>query len=120
VRISYYDYQEVAMLDHVTIPVSDLEASRRFYEPLFGQLGATVVMEGPGLAVFGSDDGMVGLRQREELLPIHVAFRTKDRSGVDSFYETALRAGGTDNGRPGLRPEIHADYYAAFVHDPDS
>ena len=105
------------MLDHVAIPVRDLEASRRFYEPLFEGLGARMIMEWPGGALFGTDDGMVALRQREEVMPLHVAFRT-DRAGVDSFHETALAAGGSDNGAPGLR-ELHENYYAAFVLDPD-
>jgi len=38
---------------------------------------------------------------------------------VDRFFEAALRAGGTDNGAPGLRPRYHPDYYAALVLDPD-
>ena len=106
------------MLDHVAIPVRDLEASRKFYEPLFAALGAKVVMEWPGLALFGTDDGMVALRQRDEVMPMHVAFRA-DRSGVDSFYETAMAAGASDNGAPGVRSDIHPNYYAAFVIDPD-
>jgi catechol 2,3-dioxygenase-like lactoylglutathione lyase family enzyme len=106
------------MLDHVAIPVRDLEASRRFYEPVFEGLGAQVVMEWPGGVLFGTDDGMVALREREEVTPMHVAFRT-DRSGVDSFHETALAAGGSDNGPPGIRADLHENYYAAFVVDPD-
>ena len=31
----------------------------------------------------------------------------------------AIAAGATDNGKPGLRPMYHADYYGAFVLDPD-
>ena len=106
------------MLDHVAIPVRDLEASRKFYEPLFEGLGAKVVMEWPGLALFGTDDGMVALRESEQVTPLHIAFRT-DRAGVDSFHETALAAGASDNGSPGVRPDLHEHYYAAFVHDPD-
>jgi predicted enzyme related to lactoylglutathione lyase len=78
------------MLDHVAIPVRDLETSRKFYEPLFEGLGAKVVMEWPGLALFGTDDGMVALRQSEEVTPMHIAFKA-DRSGVESFYKTAGR-----------------------------
>jgi catechol 2,3-dioxygenase-like lactoylglutathione lyase family enzyme len=106
------------MIDHVAIPVSNLEASRRFYEPLMDELGAKVVMEMPGLVIFGTDDGMVALRESEKVMPMHVAFRA-DRSGVHSFYETALAAGASDNGPPGIRGDIHENYYAAFVIDPD-
>jgi catechol 2,3-dioxygenase-like lactoylglutathione lyase family enzyme len=106
------------MLDHVVIPVRDIDASRTFYEPLFEGLGAKVVMEWPGGVLFGTDDGMVALRQSEEVSPMHIAFRT-DRSGVHSFHETALAAGASDNGSPGIRSDIHEHYYAAFVLDPD-
>jgi catechol 2,3-dioxygenase-like lactoylglutathione lyase family enzyme len=106
------------MLDHVAIPVHDAEASRRFYEPVLDKLGGKVVMAEPGFVLLGNDDGFIALRQRDEVQPIHLAFRT-DRSGVDAFYEAALAAGGTDNGAPGVRSDYHANYYAAFVHDPD-
>ncbi|HEX6763485.1 MAG TPA: VOC family protein [Gaiellaceae bacterium] len=106
------------MYDHVAIPVRDVEASRKFYEPVLDGLGAKVMIDDPGFMLIGNDDGLLALRQSEEVLPIHVAFRT-DRAGVDAFYETALAAGGTDNGRPGVRSDYHENYYAAFVHDPD-
>jgi catechol 2,3-dioxygenase-like lactoylglutathione lyase family enzyme len=49
----------------------------------------------------------------------HVAFAAADRNVVDKFYDEALAAGGKDNGRPGLRPNYHENYYGAFVLDPD-
>ena len=106
------------MLDHVAIPVRDVEASRKFYDPLFEGLGAKVMMEWPGFALFGTDEGMVALRQSDEVIPLHVAFRT-NRAGVDSFHATALAAGASDNGAPGIRDDMHENYYAAFVIDPD-
>ena len=107
------------MLDHVAIPVRDLDASRKFYEPVFDALGAKFMMEWPGGAAYGTDDGMVALRQSEEVVPIHVAFRATDRSSVDAFHERALAAGGSDNGEPGVRSHYHEHYYAAFFIDPD-
>ena len=106
------------MLDHVAIPVHDTETSRTFYEPVLDRLGIKKVMAEPGFVLFGNDDCFVALRQREEVIPIHVAFRT-DRHGVDAFYETAMTSGGADNGAPGIRSHYHANYYAAFVNDPD-
>ena len=49
----------------------------------------------------------------------HLCFRAPDRRAVDAFYASALAGGGRDGGAPGLRPQYHADYYCAFVLDPD-
>jgi len=51
--------------------------------------------------------------------PVHVAILAKDRASVDAFHRAALAAGGKDNGKPGLRPHYHPNYYAAFALDPD-
>ena len=50
---------------------------------------------------------------------VHVAFRVNDIETVKMFYESALAAGGRDNGAPGLRPEYGDNYFGAFVLDPD-
>ncbi|TMJ41600.1 MAG: hypothetical protein E6G90_19900, partial [Alphaproteobacteria bacterium] len=49
----------------------------------------------------------------------HLAFNARMHTAVDFFHSAALKTGGTDNGRPGLRPHYGPDYYAAFVIDPD-
>ena len=49
----------------------------------------------------------------------HLAWRAKNRAQVDAFYKAAIAAGGKDNGAPGLRPDYHANYYGAFVIDPE-
>mgnify|MGYP000716389276 CR=1 FL=1 len=51
--------------------------------------------------------------------PMHVAFVAPSRAAVDAFYSAAIKAGGRDNGAPGLRPHYHANYYGAFVFDLD-
>src|SRR6266481_5417094 len=51
--------------------------------------------------------------------PVHLAFTAKTRASVQKFYEAALPAGGKDNGKPGIRPQYHANYYGGFVKDPD-
>jgi lactoylglutathione lyase len=49
---------------------------------------------------------------------VHLAFQAHDEQTVQKFHEVAIKAGGRDNGPPGLRP-YHRGYYAAFVLDPD-
>ena len=106
------------MLDHVAIPVSDFEASRKFYEKVLEPLGAKVVMEFPGVVLLGTGEGMVGIRKSDQVTPMHIAFKA-DRAGVKAFYDTALAAGASDNGPPGVRSDYHPNYFAAFVKDPD-
>ncbi len=109
------------MLDHVGIPVSDFERSKRFYEEALSPLGYELIMEprhgAAGLGSSGKPDFWIG--QGEPGHPVHVAFAADDRASVEAFHEAAVAAGGRDNGRPGLRLEYHPTYYAAYVLDPD-
>jgi catechol 2,3-dioxygenase-like lactoylglutathione lyase family enzyme len=57
--------------------------------------------------------------KQERKTGTHIAFRAADRASVDRFYAAGLKSGGKDNGRPGLRPDYGATYYAAFLIDPD-
>jgi catechol 2,3-dioxygenase-like lactoylglutathione lyase family enzyme len=59
-----------------------------------------------------------GVARREPTGGGHVAFAA-DRTTVDAFHDAALKAGGSDNGAPGLREHYHPTYYAAFVRDLD-
>lgn len=117
------------MIDHIGIAVSDIATSRAFYEAALGALGMAVQMEAsaeqtesggtalgfgvPGEKIFWIADN----EQPGE--GTHVAFRADRRDQVDAFHAAAVRAGGRDNGAPGLRPHYGPNYYAAFVFDPD-
>jgi catechol 2,3-dioxygenase-like lactoylglutathione lyase family enzyme len=108
------------VIDHVSIAVSNLAASRAFYERSLAPLGIGVVMEVPGAAGFGRDGKpsfWIGAGGPSG--PIHIAFVAPDRAAVDAFHREALAAGGRDNGGPGVRERYHPAYYGAFVHDPD-
>ena len=111
------------MFDHVKFGVSDFEASRSFYLKALEPLGITIVAEGvPTYGVEMSSDNKVSLclfQTEEKPAHLHLAFVAASRAQVDAFYHAALQAGGKDNGPPGLRPRYHANYYAAFVIDPD-
>ncbi|HYX88715.1 MAG TPA: VOC family protein [Gaiellaceae bacterium] len=106
-------------MDHLTVPVRDLEASKEFYRRALAPFGIEEVeVEG---AVGWGPPGRVDffIRPGDPGAPLHVAFAAPDRATVDAFHEAALAAGGSDNGAPGLRPRYHPNYYGAYVLDPD-
>lgn len=109
------------MIDHAGVAVSDIAASKAFYRAALAPLGYSMIMEWEQYAGFGvppKPDFWIG--EGEPNSPrIHVAFRAENRNQVAAFHKAALSAGGRDNGPPGLRPHYHANYYGAFVLDPD-
>ena len=110
------------MLDHVTIGVTDIERAKAFYDRALKPLGIErLYAEGETFAGYGAGRKAffwIGLRERVTT-GSHIAFIAADRAAVDAFYAAALAAGGRDNGPPSLRPQYHAQYYGAFVLDPD-
>ena len=112
------------MFDHVKIGVSDFAASKAFYLQALEPLGVKSVAEGEpsyGIELCRPDDtvSFIIFETREKPAHLHIAFQAASRAEVDAFYRAAIDAGGKDNGPPGLRPEYHANYYAAFVIGPD-
>ncbi|MBL8523971.1 MAG: VOC family protein [Betaproteobacteria bacterium] len=111
------------MFDHVKFGVSDYPASKAFYLKTLESLGVTVVTEWPPNGVeLSQPNGKVSLclyQTEEKPAHLHIAFAAGTRAQVDAFYRAAMAAGAKDNGAPGRRPRYHANYYAAFVIDPD-
>lgn len=114
------------MLDHIGIGVSDFDKSRQFYLHALSPLDIGIVMEvtaeqtgGAPSCGFGSGGKPAFWISPGPVARAHVAFTAQSRRDVDSFHKMALAAGGRDNGAPGLRPHYHANYYAAFILDPD-
>jgi catechol 2,3-dioxygenase-like lactoylglutathione lyase family enzyme len=112
------------VIDHMSIGVSDLHASRRFYLAALAPLG--FVEQGRWSddareVAFGPDDlDDFGISTEYPATGGgHVAFAADSREQVDAFYDAAIAAGGVDNGGPGVRPEYSTGYYGAFVLDPD-
>jgi len=116
------------MLDHISFPISNFERSLAFYTAAFAPLGITAMVKGNKQNTGGHEEAGFGsegrpyfwIRDGEALKGcLHVAFVAKDRKSVDAFYAAAMKAGGRDNGPPGIRAHYHPDYYGAFVLDPD-
>lgn len=111
------------MFDHVKFGVSDYAASKAFFLKALAPLGVVAVSEGaPSYGVEMSADGKISLclfQTAEKPAHLHIAFVANTREQVEAFYRAALEAGAKDHGAPGLRPQYHANYYAAFVIGPD-
>lgn len=112
------------MFDHVKFGVSDFAASKAFFLAALAPLGVVVIAEGTPaygveLAPPRSEVSLVLFQTAEQPAHLHIAFKAEHREQVDAFHRAALAAGGKDHGAPGLRPQYHANYYAAFVIGPD-
>lgn len=109
------------MIDHVGFTVSDYGAARAFYLAALKPLGFGMVMEFPETGGLGPEGKPVfWISGGASTAPaLHVAFAASNAAAVRAFHAAALAAGGRDNGAPGLRPQYHPGYYAAFVLDPD-
>ena len=108
------------VLDHLGLAVGDLARAKAFYAAALEPLGFGVILEFPGTIGLGlPGKPQLWLHQGTPAAPIHIALHAEDEARVQAFHAAALAAGGTDNGGPGLRPQYHAGYYAAYVKDPD-
>lgn len=118
------------MFSHIFIGVSDFTQAYTFYKPLLQTLGIeqrfydeTKPWAGwhssggtrPLLVIgkpFNGQNHHAGNGQM-------VALLAPDHQTVDKAYDIAIANGGTDEGKPGLRPQYHTDYYGAYFRDPD-
>jgi catechol 2,3-dioxygenase-like lactoylglutathione lyase family enzyme len=113
------------MIDHISVGVSDLERSARFYEVVLAPLGLSRLATRPATVGFGKSYPEFWINLRAGMSPIspesgsHICLRAKSAAEVDAFHAAALNAGGSDDGGPGLRPHDRVRYYAAFIRDPD-
>jgi catechol 2,3-dioxygenase-like lactoylglutathione lyase family enzyme len=117
------------MIDHVSIGVSDLARARAFYDAVLAPLGYRRMFDVEDASGYGRSEPHP---LKEQALPFwlsrngeapalngHICFNAPYRGAVDAFHSAGLAAGGRDNGKPGLRPEYHPNYYAAFIIDLD-
>jgi len=114
------------MFSHVTIGSEDPNKAAVFYDAVLATLGIKLLFSGDGVVAYGELTGP----KTFILKPFngnphvpgnggHVAYLAKTRAQVDAFYKAAMENGGSDEGSPGLRPQYHANYYGAYVRDPE-
>ncbi len=113
------------MIDHISIGVRDVAKSKQFYDTALKPLGYRCLSKGEGSLGYGAEAVALWIAAVDRPVPpdmksgLHFCFTAPDRRSVDAFHAAALKAGGRDNGKPGLRDDYGPDYYAAFVVDPD-
>jgi catechol 2,3-dioxygenase-like lactoylglutathione lyase family enzyme len=108
-------------VDHMTLPVGDLSASIAFYRAALVDGMGWTEQEVDRLTTFGPSGAEdLSLRSGGPLSPaIHLAFAAASVEEIEAFHAHGLRAGGTDNGAPGPRPQYSPGYHGAFLLDPD-
>jgi catechol 2,3-dioxygenase-like lactoylglutathione lyase family enzyme len=113
------------MLNHVSIGVRDITKAKRFYDAALAPLGYKCLSESPGSLGYGGDAVVLWISETKHPVPadpksgLHFCFDAPTRKSIDAFHAAAAKAGGRDNGKPGLRTDYGPGYYAAFVVDPD-
>jgi catechol 2,3-dioxygenase-like lactoylglutathione lyase family enzyme len=114
------------MLSHLSFGVANLARAGAFYDAVLRPLGYVRAWEGEhgiGDGPPGGNDKLALFAQDGPVTPpgagFHLALAAPSCAAVDAFHAEALRLGGRDDGRPGLRPDYSPTYYAAFVFDLD-
>jgi len=118
------------VFSHLMVGVSDFQRALTFYKPLLDCLGIQFRFQQDERPWAGWQSSpqprplfIIGRPFNQQ--PHHpgngqmVAFLASSRQQVDAVYELALANGGACEGKPGLRPEYHANYYGAYFRDPD-
>mgnify|MGYP003575165014 FL=1 len=113
------------MFDHVSIGVADITRSKRFYDAALRPLGFSLLSDGESSLGYGEKAVQLWLGATTKPVKadmdsgLHFCFLAKDRAAVDAFHAAALKAGGRETGKPGVRADYGPKYYAAFAIDPD-
>src|SRR5260221_8600440 len=113
------------MFDDVSIGVADIARSKAFYDAALKPLRFSRLSDGETSLGYGDKAVQLWLGATKKPVKadtesgLHFCFAASDHAAVDAFHAAALKAGGTDNGKPGLRADYGPKYYAAFAIDPD-
>lgn len=110
------------MYDHIRLKATNFEKTRQFFIAALEPLGIRAEYDDVKNKTtgFGAKHAIgLWLIEGAPTQAVHIAFKSANRAAVNAFHAAALKAGGIDNGAPGLRKAYSPTYYAAFVFDPD-
>lgn len=114
------------MIDHVSLPVSDLVRASAFYDAVLAPLHMVRLFESESRIGYGKSypEFWINLRVPAEMVPdgtgFHICLRARSAEAVTAFHDVAVRSGGRSDGAPGLRKATMVTYFAAFIRDPDN
>jgi catechol 2,3-dioxygenase-like lactoylglutathione lyase family enzyme len=123
--LSAFWNEDLSMIHHVSVGSNDIARARRFYDPIMDLLGFRLLQESDRSADYGVGDVLFSVETPVNGQPatagngVHIAFQARDRTMVQAFHRLGREHGGRDGGEPGLRPNYDANYYGAFIFDPD-
>jgi catechol 2,3-dioxygenase-like lactoylglutathione lyase family enzyme len=107
------------VLDHVTIRVSDRNASEAFYDTVLATIGLAKTASGEQYTEWQAFSLAAATAEKPVTRRLHVAFSAPSRALVDRFWHVGRESGFRDDGAPGPRLEYGDDYYGGFLLDPD-
>jgi catechol 2,3-dioxygenase-like lactoylglutathione lyase family enzyme len=123
--LASFALEDVSMINHVSIGVSDMARAKSFYDAVLNPLGYSCLSSADTSLGYGKNAVALWLGltkspvKADSASGLHFCFDAPTRESVEAFHNAALASGGRDNGKPGLRAEYGDNYYAAFVIDPD-
>ena len=107
------------MFDHVTVRVSDRQASERFYFTVLTAIGVDMTHSLGEFIEWGDFSLTEATAWNPVTRGLHIGFGASSRDQVDEFWRVGTEAGYRDDGKPGQRPVYGDDYYGGFLLDPD-
>lgn len=113
------------MIDHVSVPVSNLEKATKFYQTVLASLGFSQLVSRERTSGFGKRYPEFWLNARPDLVQLppdfgaHVCLRGPSKEAIIAFHETALARCGADAGAPDDRDAAQTRYFGAFIFDLD-
>jgi catechol 2,3-dioxygenase-like lactoylglutathione lyase family enzyme len=107
------------MIDHLEIQTRDRDKTAQFYADVLAPLGYERKMDARAIG-FGAGTRLDffivdGSPSRD----VHYAFEAPARAIVDSIYRLGAEKGHKLDRAPTLAPQVHPNYYAGYLRDPD-
>ena len=116
-------------ISHVILGSNNIPEATDFYDQVLGLLGQERRWHSESGAGYGNTNEQ-GIDTFWITTPLdgkpasngngtNVCFVAPSRDSVDAFYELAISLGACDEGAPGIRSEVHGNFYACYVRDLD-